>query len=131
MVIAADYPFLDVLWTMVIFFLWVSWLMILFRIIGDVFRRHDTSGFAKAGWVLFLILLPFLGVLIYLIAHGQEMGKRDLERSRAARAEFDDYVKTVAAPGGAAAEIEKAKQLLDSGAITQPEFDAIKAKALA
>ena len=131
MVIAADYPFLDILWTMIIFFAWVSWLMILFRVIADVFRRHDTSGFAKAGWVLFVIVLPFLGVLIYLIAHGQEMGKRDVEQSRAARAEFDDYVKTVAAPGGAAAEIEKAKQLLDSGAITQAEFDGIKAKALA
>ena len=131
MLIAADYPFLDVFWTMIIFFLWVSWLIILFRIIGDVFRRHDTSGWGKAFWLIFVIVLPFLGVLIYLIANGQGMAKRDMENSRAARAEFDDYVKSVAVSGGPAAEIDKAKQLLDSGAISQAEFDAIKAKAIA
>jgi type VI protein secretion system component VasK len=131
MLIAADYPFLDVLWTIVIFFVWVAWLMILFRIIGDVFRRHDTSGFGKAAWLIFVIVVPFLGVLIYLIANGQGMAKRDMEHTRAARAEFDDYVQSVAASSGPAAEIDKAKQLLDSGAITQPEFDAIKAGALA
>jgi Phospholipase_D-nuclease N-terminal/Short C-terminal domain len=131
MVIAADYPFLDVLWTMIIFFAWVAWLFILFRVIADLFRRHDTSGWAKAAWLVFVIVLPFLGVLIYLIANGDEMGRRDLEQSRAARAEFDDYVRSVADTGGPAAEIERAKQLLESGAITQAEFDAIKAKALA
>ena len=131
MLIAADYPFLDVFWTIVIFFVWVAWLMILFRVLGDIFRRQDTSGWGKAGWIVFVIVLPFLGVLIYLIANGDEMGKRDLEQTQAARAEMDDYVKSVASPGGAAAEIEKAKQLLDSGAISQAEFDAIKAKAIA
>ena len=131
MLIAADYPFLDVFWTMIIFFAWVSWIMILFRVLGDIFRRQDTSGWGKAAWIVFVIALPFLGVLVYLIANGDEMGKRDVEQSRAARAELDDYVKSVAAPGGAAAEIEKAKQLLDSGAISQAEFDAIKAKAIA
>jgi hypothetical protein len=131
MVIAADYPFLDVFWTMILFFLWVAWLVILFRIIGDIFRRHDTSGWVKALWIVFVIVLPFLGVLIYLIANGDEMGRRDLEHTRAARAEFDDYVRSVADSGGPAAEIDRAKQLLDSGAIDQAEFDAIKAKALA
>jgi hypothetical protein len=131
MLIAADYPFLDVLWTIVIFFVWVAWLMILFRLLGDVFRRHDISGWGKAAWLVFLIVLPFLGVLIYLIANGEAMRKRDVEHARAARSEFDDYVKSVSASGGPAAEIDKAKQLLDSGAITQAEFDAIKAKALA
>jgi hypothetical protein len=131
MLIAADYPFLDVFWTMLVFFAWVSWIMILFRVLGDIFRRQDASGWAKAGWIVFVIVLPFLGVLIYLIANGDEMGRRDVEQSRAARAELDDYVKSVAAPGGAAAEIEKANQLLGSGAISQAEFDAIKAKALA
>jgi hypothetical protein len=130
MLIAADYPFLDVFWTIVVFFAWVAWVMILFRILGDIFRRQDSSGWGKAAWIVFVIVLPFLGVLIYLIANGDEMGKRDVERSRAARAEFDDYVKSVA-PGGPASEIEKAKQLLDSGAISQAEFDAIKAAALA
>jgi hypothetical protein len=131
MLIAADYPFLDVLWSMIIFFAWVAWLIILFRVIADIFRRHDTSGWGKAAWLIFVIVLPFLGVLIYLIANGDEMGKRDLEQARAAQASMDDYVKSVAGSGGAAAEIDKAKQLLDSGAITQAEFDAIKAKALA
>ena len=131
MLIAADYPFLDIFWTMIIFFLWVSWLIILFRIIGDIFRQHDMSGWGKAAWLIFVIVLPFLGVLIYLIANGGDMAKRDMENSRAARAEFDDYVKSVAVSGGPAAEIDKAKQLLDSGAITQAEFDAIKAKAIA
>jgi hypothetical protein len=131
MLIAADYPFLDVLWSMIIFFAWVAWLFILFRVIADVFRRHDTSGWGKAAWLIFVIVLPFLGVLIYLIANGDEMGKRDMEQARAAQADMDDYVKSVAGSGGAAAEIDKAKQLLDSGAITQAEFDAIKAKALA
>jgi hypothetical protein len=131
MPIAADYPFLDVLWSMIIFFAWVAWLFILFRVIADIFRRHDTSGWGKAVWLIFVIVLPFLGVLIYLIANGDEMGKRDLEQARAAQASMDDYVKSVAGSGGPAAEIDKAKQLLDSGAITQVEFDAIKAKAIA
>jgi hypothetical protein len=131
MPIAADYPFLDVLWSMIIFFAWVAWLFILFRVIADIFRRHDTSGWGKAVWLIFVIVLPFLGVLIYLIANGDEMGKRDLEHARAAQASMDDYVKSVAGSGGPAAEIDKAKQLLDSGAITQVEFDAIKAKAIA
>jgi hypothetical protein len=131
MFLASDYPFFDVFWTIVIFFVWVAWLMILFRIFADVFRRHDISGWGKAAWLVFVVVVPFLGVLIYLIANGQEMSQRDMEQSRAARAEFDDYVKSTAGSGGAAAEIDKAKQLLDSGAITQAEFDALKAKAIA
>ena len=131
MLIAADYPFLDVFWTILVFFAWVAWLMILFRVIADIFRRHDVSGWGKAVWLVFVIVLPFLGVLIYLIANGDHMAKRDMEQSQVARAEFDDYVKSVADTGGPAAEIDKAKQLLDSGAITQAEFDAIKAKAIA
>jgi Phospholipase_D-nuclease N-terminal/Short C-terminal domain len=132
MLIAADYPFLNILWSMIIFFAWVAWLIILFRVIADVFRRHDTSGWGKAAWLIFVIVLPFLGVLIYLIAHGDDMAKRDLEQARAAQANMDDYVKSVAGSGGgAAAEIDRAKQLLDSGAITQVEFEAIKAKAIA
>jgi hypothetical protein len=129
MLIAADYPFLDVFWTIVVFFFWVAWLMILFRLIGDIFRRHDISGWGKAAWLIFVIVLPFLGVLVYLIANGTGVAKRDAEHAHAARAEFDDYVKSVS--GGPAAEIDKAKQLLDSGAITQAEFEAIKAKAIA
>ena len=129
--IAADYPFLDVLWTLLIFFAWVIWFWLLITVFADLFSRHDISGWGKAGWIVLVVVLPYLGVFIYLIAQGQHMAERRDQRSQAARTEFDDYVKTVAAPGGAAAEIDKAKQLLDSGAITQAEFDAIKAKALA
>jgi hypothetical protein len=134
MVLAADYPFLDILWTMLIFFAWVIWFWILIRVLMDVFRRHDLSGLGKAGWTLLVIVTPFLGVLIYLIAHGKEMGQRDIEQAQASQAQFDQYVKSVAGSGagnGAAAEIAKAKSLLDSGAITQSEFDSLKAKALA
>jgi general stress protein CsbA len=131
MLIAADYPFLNILWSMIIFFAWVAWIFILIRVIADIFRRHDTSGWGKAAWLVFVIVLPFLGVFIYLIANGDEMGQRDLQQARAAQANMDDYVKSVAGSGGPAAEIDKAKQLLDSGAITQAEFDAIKAKAIA
>ena len=131
MVIAADYPFIDVFWTMLVFFFWVVWIFTLIKVLSDVFRRHDLSGWGKAGWTLLVIVAPFLGVLIYLIAHGKDMGRRDMEQAQAARAELDDYVRSVAASEGPAAEIEKAKRLLDSGAITQAEFDAIKAKAVA
>ena len=131
MLVAADYPFLDIFWTMLIFFCWVIWIWMVIGIFADIFSRRDISGWSKALWSVFVIVLPFLGVLIYLIANSDEMAARKMGQVQAQRAEFDDYVKNVAASGGPAAEIDKAKQLLDSGAITQPEFDAIKAKALA
>jgi hypothetical protein len=131
MVVASSYPFLDVFWTILIFFVWVAWFMLLFRVIGDIFRRHDIGGGAKVLWLIFVIILPFLGVFIYLIAESKGMDERSVERAQASRQQFDAYVRETASSGGAAAEIDKAKQLLDSGAITQAEFDAIKAKALA
>lgn len=132
MLVAADYPFLDVFWTMLVFFVWVAWFMLLFRIIGDIFRRRDLGGGGKVLWLIFVIVLPFLGVFVYLIANNAEMTQRDIERARAQQQEMDDYIRSTATSGGgAAAEIDRAKQLLDSGAITQAEFDAIKAKALA
>jgi hypothetical protein len=118
--LAADYPFLDVLWTMIIFFAWVIWIWILITILVDLFRRHDVSGWSKALWVIFLILLPFLGVLIYLIVNGKGMADRNVKQMEAA-----------AAAAGPTAEIATAKNLLDNGAISQEEFDAIKRKALA
>lgn len=130
MVFAADYPFLDIFWTMLVFFAWIIWLVLLFRVIGDIFRS-GMGGFSKAAWVVFVIVLPFLGVLIYLISHGEDMGERDVAESKAARASFDDYVRSVASNAGPAGEIAQAKDLLDSGAITQAEFDALKAKAVA
>jgi type VI protein secretion system component VasK len=131
MLLAADYPFLDVLWTMLIFFLWVSWFIILFHVVGDIFRRRDASGAKKTLWLIFVLFMPFLGVFVYLIANSDDMAQRNLEAAQQAKSEMDDYVRTVAGSGGAAAEIDRAKALLDSGTITQPEFEAIKAKALA
>jgi Short C-terminal domain/Phospholipase_D-nuclease N-terminal len=128
---AADYPFLDVMWTMVVFFLWITWFWLLITVFGDVFRRDDLSGWGKTGWLLFTILLPFLGVFIYLVTQNRGMTRRNLERASAQRAQLDEYVRETAGGGtGAAAEIEKAKALLDGGALTQEEFDAIKRKAL-
>jgi Short C-terminal domain/Phospholipase_D-nuclease N-terminal len=130
MLLAASYPFLDVLWTMFIFFLWVIWFWLLFTVFVDVFRRHDIGGGKKALWLIFVIILPFLGVFIYIIVENDGMTKRNLERAQTQRAQFDDYVRETAS-GGAAAEIANAKELLDQGTITQAEFDAIKQKALA
>jgi hypothetical protein len=128
--VAADYPFLDVLWTMLIFFAWVIWFWLLITVFADIFRRRDIGGGMKAVWIVFTIVLPYLGVLVYLIANHDSMAERNVRQAQAQRAEFDQYVQSVAGSGGAAAEIERAKGLLDSGAITQAEFDAIKQKAL-
>jgi type VI protein secretion system component VasK len=131
MVLAANYPFLDVLWTMFVFFIWVSWFILLFHVIGDVFRRRDVSGGKKTLWLIFLLFVPFIGVFAYLIANSDDMAQRNAERTAAAQGEMDDYIRSTAGSSGAADEIERAKKLLDSGAISQAEFDAIKAKALA
>lgn len=128
--VLADYTFLDALWTMLVFFLWVAWFILLFHIVADVFRRRDASGFKKTIWLLFILFVPFLGVFVYLIANADDMARRNMEQAAAAKQDMDEYVRSVAAEGGAAAEIERAKGLLDSGAISQAEFDAIKAKAL-
>ena len=119
---------------MFIFFLWIAWFMLLFRVFADLFRRRDIGGGAKTLWFIFVILIPFLGVFVYLIAENHKMVDRDAEAVAASQQQFDNYVKSVAAKdggGGAAAEIDRAKGLLDSGAITQDEFNALKAKALA
>ena len=129
--IAADYPFLEVLGSMLIFFAWVIWFWLLITVFSDIFRRHDLSGGGKVLWMIFVIVLPYIGVFIYLISNHEGMTERNIERVRAQQAQMDQYVQSVAGSGGAAAEIEKAKGLLDSGAISQSEFDAIKQKALA
>jgi hypothetical protein len=128
--LAADYPFLDILWTMLIFFAWVIWFWLLITVFADLFRRHDIGGGMKTLWIIFVILLPFLGVFIYLISQGKNMAERNVKGIEAQQAQMDAHIKSVAG-GGAADEIDKAKKLLDSGAITQAEFDAMKAKALA
>jgi hypothetical protein len=129
MVFAADYPFMDVLWSMIIFFFWVIWIWIVITVLIDIFRRHDIGGFAKAAWVIFVVILPWLGVLVYLIVEHDGMRERSVKQAQAQQQAFDDYVRDTA--GGSAAEIAKAKELLDAGTITQEEFAALKAKALA
>jgi len=129
--VASDYPFLDVFWSMMIFFLWVAWIWILIMILSDIFRRHDISGWGKALWTIFVIIAPFLGVLIYLIVESKGMAERNLQRQQQYQSQADDYIRTVASTGDPAEQIAKAKQLLDSGAITQSEFESLKSKALA
>ena len=132
MALLADYTFLDVFWSMLVFFVWVLWFILLFRVIIDIFSRHDIGGGGKVLWILFVILLPFLGVFVYLIANNDGMTQRTIAKAQAQQQQMDEYVRaTAGSGGGAAAEIDKAKQLLDGGAISQAEFDAIKAKALA
>jgi hypothetical protein len=127
--VAADYPFLDIVGTMLVFFGWVIWFWLLITVLSDVFRRHDISGWGKAGWTLVTIFMPFLGVLVYLGLQGKHMAERNVQAARAQKEAFDDYVRDAA--GGAADQISKAKQLLDSGAIDQAEYDQIKRAALA
>ena len=129
--LAADYPFLDIFWSMFIFFLFVIWIWILITVFSDIFRRKDIGGGSKALWIIFVIVLPYLGVLVYLIANHDGMADRNIAQMQKQQQATDQYIQSVAGSGGAAAEIEKAKGLLDSGAITQAEFDTIKQKALA
>lgn len=128
MLIAADYPFIDVLWTMIVFFAWIAWIWIAITCFMDIFRRHDIGGWHKAFWVVFIIVLPFLGVLVYLIAQHDGMRERSVKQAQEQQAAFDQYVREAA--GGSSTEIAKAKELLDSGAIDQAEFDRLKQKAL-
>ncbi|MBS1836739.1 MAG: SHOCT domain-containing protein [Actinobacteria bacterium] len=129
--ILADVNLGEILWTTLVIFFMVMYFMILFSILGDLFRDKDTSGWAKAAWVIFLVLAPFLTALIYLIARGNGMAKRSMAAQADAQKQFNEYVQTVATQGSATEQIAQAKQLLDSGAIDQAEFEALKAKALA
>jgi len=130
--IAADYPFLDVLWTMFIFFAWVIWFWLLITIFADIFRRHDIHGGAKTLWCIFVILTPFIGVFVYLITQSKGMNERNLQSVKQQRQQTDEYIRSVSGGGGdAASQIAQAKSLLDSGAINQQEFDSLKQKALA
>ncbi|HEV3092907.1 MAG TPA: SHOCT domain-containing protein [Solirubrobacteraceae bacterium] len=131
MILATSYPFLEVFWTMLIFFAFVVWLWILITVFADLFRRHDTSGFVKVLWIIFIIVLPYLGVFIYLIVEHKGMTERAVKQQTEAKAQFDQYVQSVATPSDPTEQIAKAKQMLDSGAITQTEFEQIKRKALA
>ncbi|HPU39254.1 MAG TPA: SHOCT domain-containing protein [Microthrixaceae bacterium] len=128
--ILADINLGEILWTTLVIFFMVMYFMILFSILGDLFRDHDTSGWAKAAWVIFLVIAPFLTALIYLIARGNGMAKRSMKAQSDAQQQFNDYVQTVASSQAPADQIASAKALLDAGTIDQGEFDRLKAKAL-
>ena len=123
-------PLLDLFWTMLWFFLFFIWIWLLITIFSDVFRR-EMSGWAKAGWIFFLIFLPLLGALVYLIANGGDMQERQAKDYAAMEAAQQDYIRQVAGSGGTADELDKLAKLRDSGALTEEEFAAQKAKLLA
>ena len=131
MILATDYPLLEAFETILIFFGFVIWLWLLFTVFADIFRRSDASAWVKVLWIVLIILLPFLGVFIYLIAEHKGMSERAIKQEEAARSQMDQYVKSVAGDRGPAEQIANAKRLLDSGTITQAEFDERKQKALA
>ena len=131
MPIAADYPFLNILWDMLIFTALIMWIWIAIACFADIFRRHDMGGFAKAIWILFIIFIPLFGVLVYVIAYHNGIAERNQKGAEAAQASFDQQVRQAAGTGGAASEIATAQKLLDAGTITQAEFDSVKTKALA
>ena len=128
--LALDISFGEFLWSLVIIFFMIVFFVILFQVLIDLFRSHDLSGWAKAGWVLFIIIIPFIGLLVYLIVRGQGMSERAQQDAVESQQAFDDYVRTTAGSGDSAAQIASAKKLLDEGTISQEEFDRLKAKAL-
>jgi ABC-type multidrug transport system fused ATPase/permease subunit len=130
---AQDYPLLNLFWTMLWLFIWILWIFLLVRIILDIFRSDDLGGWSKALWVIFIILLPFIGVLVYLIARGSGMQKRDVRDARAADQEMRSYIRSAAAetPPSTAEELSKLASLRDQGVLSQAEFDTQKAKLLA
>jgi chemotaxis signal transduction protein len=131
MLIGTSYPFLEVFWTMLIFFAFVIWIWLLITVFIDLFRRQDTSGFAKVAWIIIIVVLPYLGVFVYLIAEHKGMTERAVKQQQTAQQQMDEYVQSVAKKADPAEQIAKAKQLLDAGTISQAEFDQIKQKALA
>jgi hypothetical protein len=128
--IFAEFGSGQVLWSVLWIFMFVIWFWLLVTIFGDLFRDPDESGWAKAAWIVFVLVLPFLGILVYLIVRGHGMQERAIDAVKAQQAAMDEYVRTTAGAGDATDQIAKAKSLLDGGAITQAEFDDIKRKAL-
>lgn len=126
-----NYPFLEVFWTMLIFFAFIIWIWILFVIFSDLFRRHDMGGFGKVLWIILIIIIPYLGSFIYLIAYHKGMAERQVKSQQEAQKQFDSYVQQVAGKNDPSDQIAKAKDMLDAGTITQAEFDQLKEKALA
>lgn len=131
--LAYDYPLLGAFWTLMWVFLWILWIILLFRVLGDVFRDDELSGWAKTGWTLFLLVLPFLGIFVYLIARGRDMGKREQQAARARQESLDAYVRQNAGSpgnGGHADELAKLSELKNRGDLTETEFQHAKEKVL-
>ena len=127
-----DYPFLGLFWSMLVFFLWIAWFFLLFRVIFDIFRSRDLGGWGKALWAIFVILVPFLGVFVYVIARGASMTDRDVADAQAQDAAFKSKVQEAAGSGGGTAdELSKLAELKAQGVITDAEFEQQKAKILA
>lgn len=123
-------PLLDIFWTMLMLFLWVAWIWVVIRVFADIVRA-DMSGWAKAGWSLFVVVIPWLGVLIYLVVNGRDMGQRDVEAVRAVQEQQADYIRGVVGGPGSAEQLEKLASLRDRGVISEDEFQSQKAKVLA
>lgn len=134
MYLAYDFPLLSVFWSMLWLFLWILWFVLLFRIIMDIFRDHDMNGWAKAGWLAFVVLLPFLGILVYVIARGKDMGRREIAQARAQQQEFDSYIRKTAsgsARSSSVDELARLSELRSKGDVTDEEFRRAKALILA
>jgi len=132
MIVGYDYPVLGFFWSVLILFIWIAWIFLLFRVFVDVFRNHEMGGFVKALWIIFVIFVPFLGVLVYVIVHGNSMAKRDIQQAQAQQQAFDSYVRETAGSGSSTAEeIAKLAKLNEQGVLTDAEFAAQKAKLLA
>jgi hypothetical protein len=131
MVLAADYPFLDIFWTILFFFAWVIWIWMVVVILTDVFRRRDIGGWTKAAWTVFMIVVPFVGALAYLISQHDAMADRQAKQIEAQQTAIDSHIKSVAAADGPSTEIQNAKRLLDEGTIDEAEYQQLKHKALA
>jgi hypothetical protein len=130
--IAYSFPLFGIFISLLFLFIWVVWLVLLFRVVSDIFRSEDLGGWGKAAWLIFVIALPYLGVLVYTIARGAGMGQRDLERMRASEAAMQDYIRsTVAGSSGTADELAKLADLQAKGVLSDTEFQAQKAKLLA
>ncbi|MFK4101043.1 SHOCT domain-containing protein [Streptomyces sp. NPDC019531] len=126
--LAYDYPLLSVFWSMLLFFLWIMWFVLLFRVVVDIFRDDHLSGWAKAGWLVFTIVLPFLGVFVYVVARGKNMGRREVAQARAQQEEFNTYIRETAAGGRTSSidELAKLSEIRARGDITDEEFRRAK-----
>jgi hypothetical protein len=131
MLVATNWTFGELMWSFLVFFAWIWFFWMLFVVIGDIFRRHDISGWGKAGWIIFVTFLPFLGIFVYLIANSKGMAERNQKQVQEAQASTDAYIRSVATSADPAEQIAKGHQLLEKGAITQTEFEQLKSQALA